>query len=86
MLITIHSFKLYIFVLICLLQQLNDSSLIVSLLESYTKDKAQTIEKLLAFYPELESKNAKGKTVYEYPNKYFVMQGELSGSTATEQK
>ena len=72
--------------LICCLQQLNDSSLIVSLLESYTKDKAQTIEKLVAFYPELESKNNKGKTVYEYPNKYFIMQGEQIGSTTTEQK
>jgi len=69
-----------------MLQQMNDSSLIVSLLESYMKDKAQTIEKLLTFYPQLESQNAKGKTMYDYPNKYFVMQGEKGGTATSETK
>ena len=62
------------------LQQLNDSSLIISLLESFLYDKSRSIPTLLSYYPVMESENARGKTVYEYPNKYFVMYGEGSGT------
>jgi microsomal prostaglandin-E synthase 2 len=68
------------------LQQLNDSSLIVSLLQSYLLDKTQTVKKLQSFYPQLESKNARGKTVYEYPNKYFIMHGDQRIVEAIELK
>ena len=47
-------------------------------MESYILDKSQTMEKLLSYFPVIESKNEKGKTVYEYPNKYFIMFGEAS--------
>lgn len=59
-----------------MLQQLNDSSLIISILESYRLDRTTTIEKLVSYYPSLESKNARGKQVFDYPNKYFIMYGD----------
>lgn len=56
-----------------ILQQLNDSSLIISLLESFLYDQSRPVSTLLSYYPVMESKNSRGKTVYEYPNKYFIM-------------
>ena len=60
---------------ICL-QQLNDSSLIISLLESFLYDRSQPVSTLLSYYPVMESTSSRGKTVYEYPNKYFIMYGK----------
>lgn len=56
--------------------QINDSSVIISVMESHIIDQSQKIEKLLSYFPVIESKNEKGKTVYDYPNKYFIMFGE----------
>jgi microsomal prostaglandin-E synthase 2 len=61
--------------------QVNDSSLIVSLLASFLQDRTQSVGKLLTFYPAIESKNSRGKTIYEYPNKYFIMYGETGQIT-----
>ncbi|KAF6026109.1 Su(P) [Bugula neritina] len=64
--------------------QLNDSSVIVSVLESHRLSSLQSkestvtspgLEKLVSYYPVLESKEGR-KTVYEFPNKYFVMFGD----------
>ena len=66
------------------LQQLNDSSVIISILESYLEDPSQSIGKLLSFYPALESKEGR-KTVYEFPNKYFIMYGEKEPSSTQKQ-
>ena len=55
---------------------MNDSSLIISLLESFLYDRSQSVSRLLSYYPVMEATSARGKTVYEYPNKYFVMYGE----------
>ncbi|XP_064616162.1 prostaglandin E synthase 2-like [Liolophura sinensis] len=57
--------------------QLNDSSVIMSILETYLMDTNQSIENLLKFYPSIESKNAKGKTEIEFPNKYFIMYQDM---------
>jgi len=66
-------------------QQLNDSSLIISLLGSFLYDRSQPVSQLLTYYPVLESKNSRGKTVYDYPNKYFIMYGKTV-SGVDEQK
>ena len=58
------------------MQQLNDSSLIISALESFLVDRSVPIDELVSFYPELETQNSRAKTVYEHPNKYFVMYGD----------
>ncbi|XP_074654851.1 prostaglandin E synthase 2-like [Tubulanus polymorphus] len=53
--------------------QLNDSSVIISLLSTHLRHPDVSIEKLVTYYPTLKSMNDKGKTVFEHPNKYFVM-------------
>jgi len=55
--------------------QLNDSSIIISSLQTLAKDKTQSLDKIITYYPLLKSKE-KRKTVYECPNKYFIMYGE----------
>ncbi|CAI9718084.1 prostaglandin E synthase 2-like [Octopus vulgaris] len=53
--------------------QINDSSVVMSLFESHLWDNSQSIEKLLTYFPAIESKDTRGKTVYDFPNKYFIM-------------
>lgn len=53
-------------------QQLNDSSVIISVLESWRQDRQQNLGDLSRCYVCIESEE-KGKKVYEYPNKYFIM-------------
>ncbi|XP_067941123.1 prostaglandin E synthase 2-like [Watersipora subatra] len=53
--------------------EMNDSSMIISLLQSQRLGNADAdLNKLLSFYPVIVSKSGR-KTVYEYPNKYFLM-------------
>lgn len=52
--------------------QLNESSVIVSVLESWRQDQRESLEKLLQCYVCIESEE-RGKKVYEFPNKYFIM-------------
>lgn len=63
---------------------MNDSSVIVSLLESYLEDRTVPLERLLTYYPPLESQNSKGKKVTDYPNKYFIMFGERKTQKSNE--
>ena len=69
-------------------QQLNDSSVIVSALHSYLLDRTQKLDKLVDYYPVIEEKNEKGKVVYDFPNRYFIMYGEKikPRDTADQQK
>uniref|UniRef100_A0A8C2KP54 Prostaglandin E synthase 2 n=1 Tax=Cyprinus carpio TaxID=7962 RepID=A0A8C2KP54_CYPCA len=53
--------------------QLNDSSVIVSVLKTYLVSKEKTISEILACYPEMKAKNDSGKDVIEFGNKYWVM-------------
>lgn len=53
--------------------QMNDSSVIISIMESHLLDQSQKLSKLLSYFPAIESTNEKGKTIYDYPNKYFIM-------------
>nr|QTJ24583.1 prostaglandin E synthase [Perinereis aibuhitensis] len=64
--------------------QMNDSSVIMSLLESFLENKSESLRKLLSYYPPLEGPNAKGKNVVEYPNRYFIMFGETKPSRSAE--
>ena len=68
-------------------QQLNDSSVIISILESYLVDPTQSIEKLVSYYPGIEGPNEEGKNTIDYPNKYFIMyQEHLSDRRTPEQR
>jgi len=58
-------------------QQVNDSSVIVSLLASLRQGRCKSVSHLLDNYPSHESVDPKtNKTVIEYPNKYVVMTGD----------
>ncbi|KAI0241579.1 Prostaglandin E synthase 2 [Lamellibrachia satsuma] len=61
--------------------QLGDSSMSLSVLETYFQDMKQPIEKVVSYYPIIEEKTKKGKTVFDFPNKYFVMFGEKDVKT-----
>jgi microsomal prostaglandin-E synthase 2 len=39
------------------------------------------MQQIATYYPEIEMENERGKTVYDYPNKYFLMYGRESGNT-----
>ena len=64
---------------------MNDSSVIMSLLESFLENKSESLRKLLTYYPPLEGPNEKGKIVIEYPNKYFIMFGDIKPSRSAEE-
>ncbi|KAI2661558.1 Prostaglandin E synthase 2 [Labeo rohita] len=53
--------------------QLNDSSVIISVLKTYLVSKEKTVSEILTYYPEMKAKNDSGKDVIEFGNKYWVM-------------
>ena len=57
------------------LQLLGDSSMSLSVLESYLRDLKQPIETVVSYYPILEEKTKDGKIEFSFPNKYFIMSG-----------
>lgn len=57
-------------------QPLNDSSMIVSLLASYLKDRSQKINDLVEYYPSIAMHDENQKLKYEIMNKYFLMYKE----------
>ncbi|XP_076753077.1 prostaglandin E synthase Su(P) [Xylocopa sonorina] len=54
-------------------QPLNDSTMIISLLASYLKDRSQKIDDLIKTYPSIAMHDENGKLKYEIMNKYFLM-------------
>lgn len=56
--------------------QMNDSSLIISVLDTFLEDRSVSLDQLLTYYPSLESVDSRGRKVTEYPNKYFIMYGD----------
>ncbi|KAJ8299981.1 hypothetical protein KUTeg_021500 [Tegillarca granosa] len=67
--------------------QINDSSVIISLIESYLHDTSQPLDLLKSFYPGLESKDNRGKTVWEFQNKYFIMfQDHISDKRTSKER
>lgn len=65
--------------------QFFDSSQIVSVLASYVVDYETPLSKLHVFYPVLK-KNEGRKTVWEFPNKYFLMFGENKSDFRTPEE
>lgn len=53
--------------------QLTDSSMIVSVLSSYLKDKSQDVGELAKFYPSISFINDAGRKTSDIMNKYFLM-------------
>lgn len=53
--------------------QLTDSSMIVSVLSSYLRDKSQDVGELAKFYPTISFVNEAGRKTSDIMNKYFLM-------------
>lgn len=53
--------------------QLTDSSMIVSVLSSYLRDKSQDVGDLAKFYPSISFVNEAGRKTSDIMNKYFLM-------------
>lgn len=57
------------------LQQLNDSSVIISALKTYLVS-GQPLEDIVTYYPPMKAVNEQGKEVTEFCNKYWLMLDE----------
>ncbi|CAL7943655.1 unnamed protein product [Xylocopa violacea] len=67
-------------------QPLNDSSMIISLLASYLKDRSQKIDDLTKHYPSIAMHDENKKLKYEIMNKYFLMyQDNLPSDTVMDE-
>lgn len=56
-------------------QQLNDSSMIISFLQSYLLDRSKGLDELVTYYPLITYENEDKKIVKEVLNRYSVMYG-----------
>uniref|UniRef100_UPI00398F41EF prostaglandin E synthase 2 isoform X2 n=1 Tax=Pristiophorus japonicus TaxID=55135 RepID=UPI00398F41EF len=54
-------------------KQINDSSVIISAVKTYLLSGHKKLTEVVSYYPEMKSKDEKGKEVVEYNNKYWVM-------------
>ncbi|XP_069774900.1 prostaglandin E synthase 2 isoform X2 [Narcine bancroftii] len=53
--------------------QINDSSVIISAIKTYLVSRDKNLNKVILYYPEMKTKDEKGKEITEYNNKYWVM-------------
>lgn len=56
-----------------LFQQLLDSTAIISVLETYLKDKSIGLREIIKFYPVTKYVNNTGNESTDIANKYFIM-------------
>ena len=54
--------------------QLNDSSMIISSIESYLRMPTKRFENISTLYQSVIEKDEKGKLSFNYPNKYFLVE------------
>ena len=57
--------------------QLNDSSLIVSAIESYLREPTKTFKNIMKLYQSIVEKDPKGKLNFSYPNRYEIVEAPL---------
>lgn len=65
-------------------QQLKDSSVIISILETFLLDRRQNLEQLTKYYPCIENKEGR-KIKFDFPNKYFIMYGDAYDAPGTDE-
>lgn len=72
--------------IIFLLQQLNDSSMIISALKSYLQDRTTGLKDIVDFYPNIAYNDDQGNPKVEIFNRYFLMlQEELPNEESRTQ-
>ncbi|KAI1882446.1 hypothetical protein AGOR_G00250830 [Albula goreensis] len=57
--------------------ELNDSSVIISILKTFLINKDKTVPQTVIYYPQFITLNSLGNEVIEYSNKYWVMLNEI---------
>lgn len=57
-------------------QQLKDSSMIVSVMQSFLDNKTENLEDLVKCYPTIEFTDDEGEKRLEIMNRYFLMYGK----------
>lgn len=57
-------------------QQLNDSTLIISVLKSYLADPKKGILDIMSYYPPMSYRDEDGTVKTEIQNRYYLMKGE----------
>ncbi|XP_038063666.1 prostaglandin E synthase 2-like [Patiria miniata] len=65
--------------------QLNDSSVIISALTTYMSTDEKDFQRIVSYFPRMESEDKKGKKSVEFGNKYEVMTGK-PGRTVNEKE
>lgn len=65
--------SIFLFDMPLLFQQLMDSSAIVSVLETFLRDKSSQLQDIVKFYPITKFFNDEGKEITDVTNKYFIM-------------
>ncbi|UJR20674.1 hypothetical protein I4U23_023795 [Adineta vaga] len=58
--------------------QLNDSSQIVSVIESYLRQPTKTFKNIIKYYKTILEKDQKGNLFFTYPNKYSIIEPSIS--------
>lgn len=54
--------------------QLNDSSLIISAIESYIRQPTKTFKSIMKLYQTIVQKDEKGNLSFSYPNRHFIVE------------
>ena len=56
--------------------------MIISALDTYRLHPSTPLDEIVSYYQLIESKDSRGKPVYDYPNKYFIMLQDKRVSSA----
>jgi microsomal prostaglandin-E synthase 2 len=63
--------------------QLNDSSLIISAVESYLREPTKTFKNIMKLYKSIVEKDQKGNLFFTYPNRYSIVESAINDRLET---
>jgi microsomal prostaglandin-E synthase 2 len=66
--------------------QLNDSSMIVSAIESYLRQPTKTFKNIMKLYKSIVEKDQKGNISFNYPDKYLIVEPSVNDQIETIKK
>jgi microsomal prostaglandin-E synthase 2 len=66
--------------------QLNDSSMIVSAIESYLRQPTKTFKNIMKLYKSIVEKDQKGNISFNYPEKYLIVEPSVNDQIETIKK
>jgi len=63
--------------------QLNDSSMIISTIESYLRQPTKTFKNIMKLYKSIVEKDQKGNIYFTYPNRYSIVEPSINDQLET---